>query len=215
MAPRPSPHRRTPRPQSGGEAPVGLRIIGGEFRGRRLRYGGDVRVRPMKDRVREAVFNLVGPTVKGSHAVDLFAGTGALGLEALSRGAATATFLEQHFPTAKIIRENIATLGVEARCQLTAGDTFLWADRHELPTERPWTVFCSPPYALFVERSEAMLKLIRRLRDDAPVGSVLVVEADERFDFAQLPEPEAWDVRPYPPAVVGIYRKGPAASQAE
>lgn len=207
MARRPAPNRRqSPAQPSGGE-PVGLRIIGGEFRGRRLRYGGDPRVRPMKDRVREAVFNLVGPAVRGSHAVDLFAGTGALGLEALSRGAATATFLEQHFPTARIIRENIATLGVEGRCQLTTGDTFLWADRHDLPQERPWTVFCSPPYVLFVERTEAMLTLIRRLRDDAPAGSLLVVEADERFDFALLPEPEAWDVRAYPPAVVGLYRK--------
>ena len=67
---------------------VGLRIVGGRFRGRKLLYSGDFRTRPMKDRLREAVFNLVGPAVAGMHAIDLFGGTGALGLEALSRGAA-------------------------------------------------------------------------------------------------------------------------------
>jgi 16S rRNA (guanine966-N2)-methyltransferase len=161
----------------------------------------------MKDRVREAVFNLIGPAVRGTHAVDLFAGTGALGLESLSRGSLAATFIEQHFPTARIIRENIATLGVEDRSRVVPGNVFLWADRHDLPRDTPWTVFCSPPYVFFVERTEAMLQLIGRLLEDAPAGSAMVVESDERFRFDQLPQPDAWDVRPYPPAVVGIYRK--------
>src|SRR5437868_14777408 len=99
--------KRKSRPEaaSGGsdEAVVGLRIIGGSRRGRKLQYSGDVRTRPMKDRVREAVFNLLGPQIAGSHAIDLFAGTGALGLEAISRGASKATFIERHLPTAKLI----------------------------------------------------------------------------------------------------------------
>ena len=66
---------------------VGLRIIGGTFRGRKLEYAGDMRVRPMKDRVRESVFNLVGTDVKGKFVLDLFGGTGAVCLEAISRGA--------------------------------------------------------------------------------------------------------------------------------
>src|SRR5205823_2176218 len=78
--------------------PAELRIIGGRMRGRKLVYGGDQRTRPMKDRTREAVFNLLGPGVTGTHAIDLFAGTGALGLEAISRGAESATLIEQHFP---------------------------------------------------------------------------------------------------------------------
>ncbi len=63
--------------------PTVLRIIGGVHRGRKLEYSGDPRTRPMKDRVREAVFNLLGPDVAGKYVIDLFAGTGALGLEAL------------------------------------------------------------------------------------------------------------------------------------
>ncbi len=198
--------------QTGGVDPTGLRIIGGQFRGRKLRYGGDIRVRPMKDRVREAVFNLIGPSVRGAHAVDLFAGTGALGLEALSRGAARATFIEQHFPTAAIIRQNIATLGVEPSCEVITGNVFLWAERHRLPTDTPWVVFSSPPYDFFVDRSRDMLALIGRLFGEAPSDSVLVVESDERFDFRHLPAVEAWNVRFYPPACVGILLKADALS---
>ena len=89
------------------------RIVGGTMRGRKLLYSGDLRTRPMKERVREAVFNLVGPAVKGKQAVDLFAGTGALGLEAISRGAARAIFIERHYPTLQLIRRNVQSLGVE------------------------------------------------------------------------------------------------------
>src|SRR3989304_1596677 len=64
---------------------MGLRIISGRFRGRKLQYSGDRRTRPMKDRLRETVFNIIGDEVLGAHAIDLFAGTGALGLGAISR----------------------------------------------------------------------------------------------------------------------------------
>src|SRR6186713_2214397 len=103
--------RERTRPRSGDarepDSPVvGLRIIGGTLRHRKLQYSGDLRTRPMKDRVREAVFNLLGPQIKGTHAIDLFAGTGALGLEAVSRGASRATLIERHLPTAKLIEQN-------------------------------------------------------------------------------------------------------------
>jgi 16S rRNA (guanine966-N2)-methyltransferase len=199
--------------QSAGSAPrrtppdvVGLRIVGGRFRGRKLLYSGDFRTRPMKDRLREAVFNLVGPAVVGKHAVDLFGGTGALGLEALSRGAARATFIEQHHPTADLIGRNAAELGVADCCTIVPGNVFLWFRRRPDLGPAPWLVFCSPPYDFYVERSEEMLTLLGGLLEAAPPESIFVVEADERFDFGLLPMPEQWDVRPYPPAVVGIYR---------
>jgi len=188
-------------------AAVGLRIIGGTLRGRTLRYSGDPAVRPMKDRVREAVFNLVGPPVAGKHAVDLFAGTGALGLEALSRGAARATFIEQHFPTARVLEENIAALGVQDRTELIPGNVFLTALwQHRLSTT-PWLVFSSPPYAFYEERRDQMLQLLGGLLEAAPDASLFVVESDDRFDFGLLPDRDSWDVRSYPPAVIGIYSR--------
>lgn len=192
-------------------APSALRIIGGEYRGRKLRYSGDPRTRPMKDRVREAVFNLLGPDVKGRHALDLFAGTGALGLEALSRGAARATFFEQHFPTAAIIRENVAALRLEDKADVIAANTFIQF-RRELPASPssvgplPWVVFSSPPYDFYVERTAEMLKLLDTIIAAARPGSIIVVEADDRFDFGQLSDSSEWDLREYLPARVAIRR---------
>lgn len=192
-----------------------LRIIGGSLRGRRLRYSGDTRTRPMKDRVREAVFNLLGPTVEGTLAIDLFAGTGALAFEALSRGAARAILIEQHIPTAELARQSAADLELAARVHVVPGNTFIWArrataDAATLPIDLPWLVFCSPPYDFFIERADDMHALLTRLIGAAPAGSTFVVEADERCDFHSLPRPGAWDLRGYPPALVGIAVKGDA-----
>jgi 16S rRNA (guanine(966)-N(2))-methyltransferase RsmD len=191
---------------------VGLRVIGGHFRGRKLLYSGDSHTRPMKDRVREAIFNLLGPAVRRSWAIDLFAGTGALGLEAISRGAARATFIERHFPTAGVIRENIATLGVGEQCEVVPSNTLVWirqpATREALASaswqKQPWTVFCSPPYAMYVEQPDELVRLLTDLVEMAPVESRFVVEADERFDLSRLPRAGAWDVRKYDPAVVAL-----------
>ena len=214
---------------------VELRIIGGHFRNSKLRYHGDPVTRPMKERVREAIFNLVSTEAAGKHAIDLFAGTGALGLEAISRGALSATFIEKHIPTARVVEENIAALGVEDRTTLLMTSAFLWGKR-DLPNiagggqqteivgsqntaftlppfSLPWLVFCSPPYSFFVDRQEDMLSLITALLEHAPTGSIFLVEADGRFDFNLLPggarqekRGPGWDVRTYSPAVVGVWR---------
>ena len=196
-------------PDRASVAIAGLRIIGGSLRGRKLQYSGDLRTRPMKDRLREAVFNLIGPDIRGKLAIDLFAGTGALGLEAISRGADRAILIEQHFPTANLIRRNIADLGLDAQTEVIPGNTFIWWKMKgpAVPGDRPWTVFCSPPYEFYAGRNAEMLELISTMLDAAPAESILVVEADARFDFQTLPDPTRWDVREYPPAVVGLYRK--------
>lgn len=198
------PHDRRGPP---GDRQTTLRIIGGEFRGRKLLYMGHVRTRPMKDRLREAVFNLLGNQVVGKHAIDLFAGTGALGLEAISRGALRATFIEQHFPTARVVRQNAALLGAVERCDVVSANAFLWVQNTEIDAGQAWLVFCSPPFSFYVERQQEMLALLGRLVERSPAESLFVVESDARFDTALLPQLESWDVRPYPPAVVAIGRK--------
>ena len=161
----------------------------------------------MKDRVREAVFNLIGPRIVGSHAVDLFAGTGALGLEALSRGATRATFIERHYPTTKLIEKNAAAIDLADRAEVRFGDAFSWSKRPTLPTNVRWLVFCSPPYDFYVNRHDDILAMLARLIEAASAESVFVVEADERFDFNVLPHAGEWDVRTYEPAHVGIWEK--------
>jgi 16S rRNA (guanine966-N2)-methyltransferase len=183
------------------------RIIGGTLRGRKLIYTGDLRTRPMKERVRAAIFNLIGVAAREKHAIDLFAGTGALGLEAISRGATGATLVERHFPTAEIIKQNAMSLGVADRCSILPANTLLWPKRWpELPA-MPWVVFCSPPYQLYVDNLAELMSLVAGLMQRAPIGSLFCVEADERFDFANLQDSDDWDVREYPPAIVGIWEK--------
>jgi 16S rRNA (guanine(966)-N(2))-methyltransferase RsmD len=164
--------------------------------------------------VREAIFNLVTTECTGRHAIDLFAGTGALGLEALSRGAASATLIEKHVPSARVVEENIRALDVMDRATLLVTSAFVWAKR-DLPSlssqiALPWLVFCSPPYAFYTERQTEILDLIRRVRTHAPKRSILIVEADEHFDFSNLSTSDGtdanWDIRTYPPAVIGIWR---------
>lgn len=187
-----------------------LRIIGGKFRGRLIDYSGDPVTRPMKDNVREALFNLVGGWVPGKAVVDLFAGTGAIGLEAVSRGATQAVLIERHFPTARIIENNVRSLGVDELVQVVASDTFFWgrqfaATADQRPTE-PWMVFCCPPYQLFLDQTEDLLALLDQLIQLAPPTSLVVVESDERFDARRLPRAEAWEVRQYSPAQLAVLK---------
>lgn len=189
--------------------PVGIRIIGGDLGGRKLSYTGDLRTRPMKDRIRQTVFDLLGPRVKKKWAIDLFAGSGALGIEAISRGAIGATMIEQHFPTAGIIRENVRSLDIEDKVDIVAANVFIWAIREpKLPADTPWVVFCSPPWSFFTERLEEMTALMGGLFERSPEGSILMVESDTTFDHVwpseSLPETSQWDIRPYPPAVLAI-----------
>jgi 16S rRNA (guanine966-N2)-methyltransferase len=203
---------RPPKRKSGppASAPSELRIIGGKWRRRKLAYHGDPVTRPMKDRVREAMFNLVGPAVVGTHALDLFAGTGALALEALSRGADRATLIERHFPTARLIQDNIEALAAGDVAQVIPGNAFLWTRRltsaADFDAERAWTIFVSPPWELFASQRQDLLEMIARFVSLAPPGSTIVVESDETFDAAVLPEADQWDVRTYPPAVISLRR---------
>lgn len=182
------------------------RIIGGDLRGRRLEFAPHARTRPMKDRVRETLFDLLGPAVRGALAIDLFAGSGALGFEAVSRGAARAVLLERHFPTADTLERTAAALGIGDRVEVRRGDAFAWARRlPELPAQMPWLVFVSPPWNCFHERGAEVTALVDALVRAAPPGTTCVVESDEAFDPAALPAPETWSSRVIPPAALHIH----------
>jgi 16S rRNA (guanine966-N2)-methyltransferase len=201
------------------EAGIGkLRIVGGKFRGRLIDYSGDPVTRPMKDNVREAVFNLVGGWVKDKVVFDLFAGTGAMGLEALSRGAAKCFFIERHIPTVRIIQENVLLLDSELPVEISSSDTFFWVRQFlktpdQWPAE-PWVVFCCPPYDFYVDRPDDVLKMVADLMAIAPLGSLFLVESDSRFDPRGLPDPDSWLVRKYSPALVAVRRERSAETDA-
>ncbi len=191
-----------------------LRIIGGQFRGRQIDYSGDPVTRPMKDVTREACFNLVGGFMEGKAVFDLFAGTGAVGLEAISRGASKAWMIERHIPTIRIVESNVRLLEVESVAEVVTSDTFFWVrqflgDSENWPTE-PWAVFCCPPYALFEDKRDELLIVLHSFADVAPEGSLFLVESDHRFSADDLPESLDWQTRHYPPAFVSVAHKRPA-----
>lgn len=120
-----------------------LRIIGGEWRGRRIRFPGEGGIRPTPDRVRETLFNWLMARVPGSRCLDLFAGSGALGLEALSRGAAHATFVERDRRNVASLRETAALLA-PGRSSVIEADALAWLAG---PPQAFDIVFLDPPFA--------------------------------------------------------------------
>lgn len=120
-----------------------MRVIGGEFRSRAIKSLPGLDVRPTPDRLREALFNILAPRIDGIIFADLYAGTGAVGIEALSRGAGRAIFVEQKQAAVKAIRENLRSLGIEGRAEVRLGRA-----TSAIPRLEADIVFLDPPYAL-------------------------------------------------------------------
>ena len=127
-----------------------MRIIGGEFRGRRLKAPKGRNTRPTPDRVREALFSILGPAIEGARVLELFGGTGSLGLESLSRGAGLAVFCEVNRAALTCLRENIATLSVENRTRVHHVSA-LDFPRRTRPSKPFDFVFCDPPHRLLAD----------------------------------------------------------------
>ena len=125
---------------------MSVRIIGGRFKGRKLATPAGEATRPTADRVREALFSILGP-LDGLHVLDIFAGSGALGFEALSRGAASVAFVESAKPALAVIAANIAALDVRSQARAIAGDWEAALDRERLRGAVVDLVLADPPYA--------------------------------------------------------------------
>jgi len=121
----------------------GLRIIGGEWGGRRLSVPTAPGLRPTADRNRETLFNWLQADCSGARVLDLFAGTGALGIEALSRGAASAVFVERSRPIAASLKERIALLGAESRADIQCMDALAYCRSNPGPFN---LIFLDPPF---------------------------------------------------------------------
>ena len=153
-----------------------MRIIAGEFRGRRL-AAVKGRIRPTSDKVREAIFNILGPAVAEARVLDLFAGTGALSLEALSRGAADAVLVEEHGAALSVLRENLETLDLKERTRVMAMPVS-GAIRKLAAQEAQFNlIFLDPPYGRGLAlKTLTALQASGLLRPDA----VIVTEHSHR-----------------------------------
>lgn len=158
-----------------------MRVIGGEFRSRTLKSLPGLEVRPTPDRLRETLFNVLAarfsvPAARAPGVIfaDLYAGTGAVGIEALSRGAARAIFAEQNRGAVGVLRENLKSLGLESRAQVLHGRAGALLAKIEADI-----VFLDPPYALEGEYETALTKL--GARSPQLVPSLVIVQHDVRL----------------------------------
>jgi len=185
-----------------------LRVTGGRLSGRRFRVPPG-EVRPTSDRVREALFGRLGD-LDGVHVLDLYAGSGALGIEAISRGAAQATFVERNARTLGVLRENLVALGIDSIASLVTGDVPAAVRRLGRAEERFDLVLIDPPYA-----SEEPARAFEALVGSAVLhrGAMVVLERDRRHPSPGVEGLSALDERRYGDTVVARFIAGQTRSR--
>jgi len=155
-----------------------MRVIAGEFRSRRLKTLPGLALRPTPDRLREALFNVLAPRIEGVTFLDAYAGSGAVGIEALSRGAGHAIFVEKHFAAARMIRENLASLQIENRATIVQRAALIALGQLDADI-----YFLDPPYTAPAEYRSALTLLgERELRPEA----LALAQHDKRFELAEI-----------------------------
>lgn len=181
---------------------LGVRVISGSARGLKLNTPGDDRVRPTTDRVKESMFNIVQDWVYDSQVLDLFAGSGALGIEALSRGASQAVFCDNSLDSIKIIKSNIEKARVADRSQIVNGDFKRCLRDMEAKNQSFDMIFVDPPYyeGLF----EEVLDTIRSCKILKKNG-IVIVEHDAKRPIGQVEGLEVYKEKKYGITMLTFY----------
>ena len=181
-----------------------MRIAGGEWKGRVLKVPAGDAVRPTQDRVREALFSMLQFELQGANVLDLFAGSGSVGLEALSRGASRATFVELAPRHAACLQANIAMVKAADRCAVVKADVYSWLNTAAGPFD---VAYADPPYALGAEQGYARVLALLAERNVVKPGGLFVAEMKGR----QAPdESPLWDLvrdRVYGQTRIAVYRR--------
>ncbi len=175
-----------------------LRVAGGEARGRRLKAPKNIR--PTQGMVKQAIFNMVGPRIEGANVLDLFAGSGALGIEALSRGAATVTFVDHQPRGLAILRQNLDALGFKERSRLVRSDVVRWLESSPDAIKTADFVFLDPPYDDVV-LDRALLVLDREV-----TAATVLAEHSRRQELPALQRLRVDRERRYGDTVVTVFK---------
>ncbi|HET9110411.1 MAG TPA: 16S rRNA (guanine(966)-N(2))-methyltransferase RsmD [Ktedonobacterales bacterium] len=162
-----------------------MRVIAGSAKGRRLKAPDTLDTRPILDRVKTALFDILAPDIVDTRFLDLFAGTGQIGIEALSRGAASATFVEMSGEIVKLIRENLAITRLEANAEVIRADAFAFL-RDAFTQRRQYDIVCvAPPQ--YKQMAAQTLERLDRTPLTTPGGLVIVqIHPRERPDIAAV-----------------------------
>jgi 16S rRNA (guanine966-N2)-methyltransferase len=164
-----------------------MRVIAGKYRSRQLKSLKGMALRPTSDRLRETLFNVIGPRIEGARFVDLFAGTGAVGIEALSRGAREVIFIENHAPAAALIKKNLASLEIRDHARVLCVDAVHGLEiLHTVSAaseSAPGIIFLDPPYG----NTEDYDRVLSFPGFATLIGEDSLVIAEHRRNF-ELPE---------------------------
>ncbi len=175
-----------------------MRIIAGEHRGRNLLPPKSDSTRPITDRAKQSLFDILAPAIPGAVVRDCFAGTGSMGLECLSRGAAEVVFFEKDRSALERLERNIAALGVRDRSRIVPGDLFRWfSSPPPENTGRADLIFLDPPYRFLRERPDDLRRLVVSMAAShlSPQGVILF--RHDAADALDLPALRRTDVRTY------------------
>lgn len=179
-----------------------MRIIGGNLRGRKIKQPVLKSVRPTKDRVREAVFNMIAEKVPGSKVLDLFAGSGAYGLEALSRGAVSSLFVEKDETCAKILSENIDSLSLTDSSEVIVSDVEAFLGEN---TRKFDLIFSDPPYGYNITRN--ILIMINQYDILNPSGMLVCEHSSSEEVSVEEMYLSAYKQKTYGDTTISIFQK--------
>ncbi len=162
-----------------------LRIIGGQWRGRKLCFADVEGLRPTTDRVRETLFNWLQPVIAGARCLDLFSGSGALGLEALSRGAGEVVFIERNPKAVAALRENLKLLQA-ANAEVHQGDALTWLQKASTPFD---VIFLDPPF-----RQALLGPALRQLGEGGWAAGGARIYIEQELELGEPTLPQGWEL---------------------
>jgi 16S rRNA (guanine(966)-N(2))-methyltransferase RsmD len=184
-----------------------MRITGGILRGRRLITPKSPSIRPMRDAVRAALFSILGDLVSGSRFLDLFAGTGSVGIEALSRGAKHAVFVDNSAEAVKIIEENLHNLGLEGQATVYREDVFKALQLLSRRDEQFDLVFIGPPYGEDLARRTLEHLAYRDILSEGAVVAAEIFKKEGTGFERRYGELVLFDERAYGDNLIKLYRR--------
>lgn len=178
---------------------MNIRIISGQFGGRKIESTDNDRTHPMGERIRNALFNSLGAEVEGAEVLDAFAGTGSIGIEALSRGASQATFIEKDRIAQKILAKNVTSLELEGRVTIVRTTVNNWLAATKAPLFD--IIFVDPPY------DDSQFSTVEKLLGLLKPNGLMVLSHPGRGETPTRPGVVVVDNRSYGSACLTFYRR--------
>ena len=183
-----------------------VRIVAGSLRGRKVSCRVSEDLRPTPQMVREAFFSILGNAVPDRLFVDIFAGTGVVGMEALSRGAKAAYFVERDFHYADGLLDHLKKFDLMKKSKLFRTDSYRWVSSFKAPAE-PINIFFSPPFVDLTSRPEILLDAVVQLQEKVATESVIVLQSERGSPLDERAEMKSWERRTYGRNVLFLWQK--------